>query len=90
MGIFFGCVLGSVTTAALFAAARLLSGPTRVISPGRESMRAAVRSATATLPYLRNGLTYDSARQSIHHLQALTQASCVMLADEKGDLGSGR
>jgi two-component system LytT family sensor kinase len=69
-------------TAALFAAARLLSGPTRVISPEREAMRAAVHSATATLPYLRTGLTHDSARHSIIHLKALTQASCVIFADD--------
>jgi two-component system, LytTR family, sensor kinase len=82
VGIFLGFVLGSVLTAALFAAARLLSGPTHVICPEREAMRAAVHSATATLPYLRTGLTHDSARRSIVHLRALTQASCVVFADE--------
>jgi two-component system LytT family sensor kinase len=82
VGIVLGFVLGSVVTAALFAAARLLSGPTHVISPEREAMRAAVHSATATLPYLRTGLTHDSARRSIVHLKALTQACCVVIADE--------
>ena len=45
-------------------------------------MRAAVHSATARLPYLRIGLTHDSARQSIVHLTPLTQAPCVTFADE--------
>jgi len=60
-----GCVLGSVTTAALFAVARLLSIAQRVISPESEAMGVAVDSATGILPYLRTGLTGDSARQSI-------------------------
>jgi hypothetical protein len=67
VGIFLGFVLGSVLTAALFAAARVLSRPTRVISQEREAMRAAARSATATLPYLCIALAHDSARQSIVH-----------------------
>jgi two-component system, LytTR family, sensor kinase len=82
VGISFGCLLGSLTIAALVAAARLIWGPTRVIFPECEAMHAAVQSATATLPYLPTGVTHDSARHSIIHLKALTQASCVIFADE--------
>ena len=82
MLIALGCVLGSIVSAAIFAATRLLSGPKPVISPQSEAMRAAVHNATATLPYLRTGLTQDSASRSIVHLQALTQAICLALTSD--------
>ncbi len=69
MAIVLGCVLGSVTTAALFAAAWILSVAQRGIFPKCEAARVAVHSATATLAYLRTGLTRDSARQSIVSLK---------------------
>lgn len=90
MGILLGCVLGSMSTVGSFAVARLLSRPSRVISPEREAMRAAVHSATTRLPYLRIGLAHDSARQSIVHLTALTQAPCVTFADETAILAVAR
>jgi two-component system LytT family sensor kinase len=76
-----GVVLGSIITVALFAGGRLLSGSPRVLSPQAEAMRAAVHAATATLPYLRTGLTRESASHAIDHLHALTQAPAVAIAD---------
>jgi two-component system LytT family sensor kinase len=46
-------------------------------------MRVALHAATATLPHLRRGLTRDSAQKSIGHLQALTQARGVAVADRE-------
>ena len=80
MGIALAFVVGSILTASLFAAARLLSASTRVLSPESEAMRAAVYAATATLPYLRMGLSRESAGKSIAHLHALTQAASAMIA----------
>jgi two-component system LytT family sensor kinase len=80
MGIALAFVVGSILTASLFAAGRLLSASTRVLSPESEAMRDAVHAATATLPYLRTGLSRESAGKSIAHLHALTQAASVMIA----------
>ena len=80
MGIALAFVVGSILTASLFAAGRLLLASARVLSPESEAMRAAVHAATATLPYLRTGLSRESAGKSIVHLHALTQAASVMIA----------
>lgn len=84
MGIAAAFVLGSIISASLFAGWRLLSAPTRVLSPESEVMRAAVHAATATLPYLRTGLTRESAGRSITHRHALSQALRLKSRREAG------
>lgn len=82
MSIALAFLFGSIITAAAFAGARLLLGSPRVLSPESEAMRAAVHAATATLPYLRTGLTRESAGRSIGHLHTLAQARSVVIAND--------
>ncbi len=46
-------------------------------------MQIALSEATATLPYLRRGLSAESAANSVPHLRTLTQAGAVALADRE-------
>jgi two-component system, LytTR family, sensor kinase len=75
-------VLGGIIAASLFAGWRLVSAPARVVSPESDAMRSAVHAATATLPYLRTGLTRESAQRAIGHLHALSQAPAVAIVGD--------
>jgi two-component system LytT family sensor kinase len=81
MGVALGVLVGFAIAMSLFAAARLLRGPHRVISPERQAMQAALHAATATLPHLRKGLSPQSAQTAAPHLRALTQAPAIALLD---------
>ena len=63
MGVALGVIVGFALAASMYAAARLLSGPRRVISPERQAMQAALHAAMATLPQLRRGLSMQSGRR---------------------------
>jgi two-component system, LytTR family, sensor kinase len=57
------------------------------------AMQAALHAATSTLPYLRRGLNARTAERSVAHLQALTGAAAIALADTRAVLaieGEGR
>ncbi|HXD60153.1 MAG TPA: histidine kinase [Thermoleophilaceae bacterium] len=86
MGVALGVVVGFGVAASIFAAARLLSGPRRVISPERQAMQAALHAAMGTLPHLRKGLSPQSAQTAAPHLRALTQAPAIALLDASGQL----
>ena len=56
-------------------------------------MQAALHAATSTLPHLRRGLNARTAERSVAHLQALTGAAAIALADTRAVLaieGEGR
>jgi two-component system LytT family sensor kinase len=56
-------------------------------------MQSALHAATSTLPYLRRGLSPRSAELAVPHLQALTGAAAIALADTRAVLaivGEGR
>jgi two-component system, LytTR family, sensor kinase len=62
-------------------------------TPEAVGMQSALHAATATLPYLRRGLTPRSAEEAVPHLRALTGAAAIALADTLAVLaidGEGR
>jgi two-component system, LytTR family, sensor kinase len=75
-----GVLLGLALAASLAAGRRLVRAP-RVQDPSSSAMQGAVHAATSLLPYLRRGLTADSAPHAAPHLRTLTGASAVALAD---------
>jgi two-component system, LytTR family, sensor kinase len=75
-----GVLLGLALAASLAAGRRLVRAP-RVQDPSSLAMQGAVHAATSLLPYLRRGLTADSAPRAAPHLRTLTGASAVALAD---------
>jgi two-component system LytT family sensor kinase len=75
-----GVLLGLALAASLAAGRRLVRAP-RVQDPSSSAMQTAVHAATSLLPYLRRGLTADSAPRAAPHLRTLTGASAVALAD---------
>jgi two-component system, LytTR family, sensor kinase len=80
MDVALGVLLGIVLTASAMAVGRLVRAR-RVLAPGEEGVRSALHAAATTLPYLRRGLTRESAGKAIGHLHALTQAVAVAIAD---------
>ncbi len=80
MDVALGVLLGVALSASVLAAVRLVSTP-RILSPAEESMRALLHAATATLPHLRRGLSAETARRSVPHVRALTQAQAVAIVD---------
>ena len=75
-----GVLLGLALAASLVAGRRLVRAP-RVQDPSSSAMQSAVHAATSLLPYLRRGLSADSAPRAARHLRTLTGASAVALAD---------
>jgi two-component system, LytTR family, sensor kinase len=75
-----GVVLGLALAASLAAGWRLVRAP-RVQDPSSSAMQAAVHAATSLLPYLRRGLTTESAEPAAPHLRVLVGAGAIALAD---------
>ncbi len=93
MNLAFGVLAGIVVAAALIAAWRLASGARAARTPEALGMQSALHAATATLPHLRRGLTMTTAARAVPHLQALTGAAAIALADTRSVLaleGEGR
>ncbi|MGI8506565.1 MAG: sensor histidine kinase [Solirubrobacteraceae bacterium] len=93
MELALGAVLGISLTAALAAAVRALRARRAPSAPQATGMQSALHAATSTLPHLRGGLHPRSAAQALPHLQALTGAAAVALADTRTVLaieGEGR
>jgi two-component system LytT family sensor kinase len=83
-----GVLLGLALAASLVAGRRLVRAP-RVQDPSSSAMQVAVHAATSLLPYLRRGLSADSAPRAAPHLRTLTGASAVALADPERLLAPG-
>src|SRR5581483_9391274 len=86
-------VLVGIGFAALASAVWRSTRATRMELTSEVGMQSALHAATATLPYLRRGLTVRSAAQAVSHLRALTGAAAIALADTRAVLaidGEGR
>ena len=63
------------------------------VEPEAAGMESALHAATSTLPHLRRGLSTKTAQEAVPHLQALTGAAALALADTRAVLaivGEGR
>jgi two-component system LytT family sensor kinase len=87
-----GVLLG-IGLAAIFVAAWGFLRSRPATTPQAAGMQSALHAATATLPHLRAGLTPRTAEAAVPHLQALTGAAAIALADTRAVLaieGEGR
>src|SRR5437763_17128976 len=92
MELALGVVLGAGLVA-IFLVAWRAHRARRAGGAEAAAMQAALHAATSTLPYLRRGLNARSAERSVAHLQALTGAAAIALADTRAVLaieGEGR
>jgi two-component system LytT family sensor kinase len=88
LGVLLGAGLG-----AIFLVAWRAHRARRAGGAEAAAMQSALHAATSTLPYLRRGLSTRSAQRSVPHLQALTGAAAIALADSRAVLaieGEGR
>jgi two-component system LytT family sensor kinase len=93
MNLVLGALVGIVVAAALLAVWRAIRSPREASTPEALGKQAALHAATGTLPHLRRGLNMRSAARAVPHLQALTGAAAVALADTRTVLaieGEGR
>src|SRR2546421_2410784 len=92
MDFALGVLLGAGLAVIVAATWRAIRAP-RVAGIPQSAMQAALHAATSTLPYLRGGLTPRTAELAVPHLQALTGAAAIALADTRAVLaivGEGR
>src|SRR5213592_2902049 len=92
MELALGVLLGA-GLAAIFLAAWRVHRVRRAGGAEAAAMQAALHAATSTLPHLRRGLTARTAERSLPHLQTLTGAAAIALADTRAILaieGEGR
>jgi two-component system LytT family sensor kinase len=92
MELALGVLLGAGLTAIVLIAWRVHRAR-RAGGAEAAAMQAALHAATSTLPYLRRGLNAVTAERSVAHLQALTGAAAIALADTRAVLaieGEGR
>src|SRR5579884_481828 len=92
MDLVLGVLLG-IGLAAIVASAWRARVPVTSRTPEALGMQSALHAATATLPHLRRGLRPASAERAVPHIQALTGAAAVALADTRAVLsivGEGR
>src|SRR6516225_1966933 len=93
MDVIFGVVLGTGLTAVVFAAFEFIRARRTPQTPKAVGLQSALHAATSTLPHLRRGLTRRTAADAVPHLQALTGAAAIALADTRAVLaieGEGR
>src|ERR1700759_926689 len=93
MNVALGVLAGIVLVTILGVVARTVRASRRHSTPEASGMQSALHAATATLPHLRRGLNMRSAAQTVPHLQALTGAAAIALADTRSVLaieGEGR
>jgi two-component system LytT family sensor kinase len=92
MDLAFGVLLGMGVAALAVAAWRAIRVP-RALGLPEAAMQSALHAASATLPYLRRGLSARTAEGAAPHLRALTGAAAIALADPRAVLaidGEGR
>jgi two-component system LytT family sensor kinase len=93
MNLAFGVLAGIVVASVLIVAWRVTRGARAARTPEALGMQSALHAATATLPHLRRGLSMTTAARAIPHLQTLTGAAAIALADTRSVLaieGEGR
>jgi two-component system, LytTR family, sensor kinase len=92
MNVVLGVLLGMGLAALVLSAWRATHAP-RAAGIPEAAMQAALHAASATLPYLRRGLSPRTAEGATPHLLALTGAAAIALADTRAVLaieGDGR
>src|SRR5947209_3552450 len=92
MTLALGVLLGVGLAVIVFAAWRAIRASRTAGLPER-AMQSALHAATATLPYLRRGLTARTDEQAVPYLRALTGAAAIALADTRAVVaidGEGR
>ncbi len=92
MELALGVLLGAGLAAIAVAVWRALRAARADAAP-QAAMQAALHAATSTQPHLRRGLTTYNAERAVPHLQALTGAAAIALADTHAVLaieGEGR
>jgi two-component system LytT family sensor kinase len=92
MTLALGVLLGIGLSALVVAIWRSTRAP-RDLGIPEVAMQAALHAASATLPYLRRGLSARTAEEATPHLRALTGAAAIALADTRAVLaidGEGR
>jgi two-component system LytT family sensor kinase len=93
MEIALGVLCGTVVAALAVAAWLAVRSAHQARTPEAMGMQSALHAATSTLPYLRRGLSTNSAGIAVPHLRALTGAAAIALADTAAVLaidGEGR
>jgi two-component system LytT family sensor kinase len=92
MTLAIGVLLGIGLSALAVAVWRSVHAP-RTVGIPEAAMQAALHAASATLPFLRRGLSPRTAEGATPHLRALTGAAAIALADTRAVLaidGEGR
>jgi two-component system LytT family sensor kinase len=92
MDVALGVLLG-IALSALVVAVWRSARASRSLGLPEVAMQAALHAASATLPYLRRGLSARTAGAAAPHLRALTCAAAIALADTRAVLaidGEGR
>src|SRR5947209_11234803 len=92
MALAIGVLLGIGLSALAVAVWRSTRAP-RSLGIPEAAMQAALHAASATLPFLRRGLSARTAEGATPHLRALTGAAAIALADTRAVLaidGEGR
>ena len=92
MTLAIGLLLGIGLSALVVAVWRSVRAP-RSLGIPEAAMQAALHAASATLPFLRRGLSARTAEGATPHLRALTGAAAIALADTRAVLaidGEGR
>jgi two-component system LytT family sensor kinase len=92
MTLAIGVLLGIGLSALVLAVWRSTRAP-RSLGIPEAAMQAALHAASATLPFLRRGLSGRTAEGATPHLRALTGAAAIALADTRAVLaidGEGR
>jgi len=93
MNLAIGVLAGIVVAAVLVTVWRTTRGSRASRTPEAAGMQSALHAATSTLPHLRRGLSMGTAARALPHLQALTGAAAIALADRRSVLaieGEGR
>ncbi|MBO0768676.1 MAG: histidine kinase [Solirubrobacterales bacterium] len=81
MGVLVGVLVGLVLALLVFEVPRQLAR--RRSSSEIRATQAALHAATVMLPYLRRGLSEESAHRAVEHLLTLTHAAAVALGDRQ-------
>ncbi|HWD75371.1 MAG TPA: histidine kinase [Solirubrobacteraceae bacterium] len=93
MNLALGVLAGIVVASVLIMAWRVTRAARADRTPEALGMQSALSAATATLPHLRRGLSMTTAARAVPHLQTLTGAAAIALADTRSVLaieGEGR
>ncbi|MBV9196008.1 MAG: histidine kinase [Solirubrobacterales bacterium] len=92
IGVLLGIGVAALVAALVAAAWRSIRAPQQSGTP-EAAMQSALHAASATLPYLRRGLSARTASGATPHLRALMGATAIALADTRAVLaidGEGR